>query len=145
MPKTGLVSRSLPSTRGHGDVQEDEHAEDARSRDPVRRGVDERGRARRGPGRPLVRSSYRGSRQAIARTVNETVSAATAPAIASSGEMGRSLAPPIPWASVIPSESHARSGQLTSSWTMTFSSSCDSTSTTPGSSMVSFRVVVPAP
>src|SRR6478735_5682545 len=51
-----------------------------------------------GAGRPDVAASYRGLRQATARTVNETTRAAVAPAIASSGEIGRSLAPPIPWA-----------------------------------------------
>src|SRR6478735_4632672 len=56
-----------------------------------------------GAGRPDVAASYRGLRQATARTVNETTSAAVAPAIASSGEIGRSFAPPIPWAIEMPS------------------------------------------
>ena len=44
-----------------------------------------------GAGRPDVAASYRGVRQATARTVNETTSAAVAPAIASSGEIGQVL------------------------------------------------------
>ncbi len=53
-----------------------------------------------GARRPLVAASYLGCRQATASTVNETTSAATAPAIASSGGIGRSAGPPSPWASV---------------------------------------------
>ena len=71
-----------------------------------------------GAGRPLVAASYRGVRHATARTVNEMTRAAVAPAIASSGEIGRSLAPPSPWASVMPSFAPQR----TSSWTITLSS-----------------------
>src|ERR671917_1854024 len=55
--------------------------------------------------RPLVAASYRGRRQAAARTVKETTRAATAPAMASSGGMGRSFAPPSPWARTEPSTS----------------------------------------
>ena len=56
--------------------------------------------ARPAPAGRSVAASYRGVRQARARTVNETTSAATAPAMASSGGIGRSAGPPRPWASV---------------------------------------------
>jgi hypothetical protein len=46
----------------------------------------------------VVAASYRGDRQATARTVKLMVRAATAPATASSVGIGRSLEPPTPWA-----------------------------------------------
>src|SRR3954465_13380826 len=57
-----------------------------------------------GAGRPFRSASYLGVRQATARTVKLTVSAATAPAMVSPSGMGRSFDPPIPWASTSPSE-----------------------------------------
>src|SRR6478672_2407790 len=101
MPKTGLVSRSLPSTAATAPYANTPRPTTRRA---TRNPVESTSRARRaGAGRPLVASSYRGLRQATARTVNETTRAATAPAIASSGETGRSFAPPMPCANGMPS------------------------------------------
>ncbi len=104
-----------------------------------------------GAGRPDVAASYRGVRQATARTVKLTVSAATAPATVSSSGIGRSFWPPMPWAKRSPSEPQdgetgSTEGYFTSSWTIVFSSSWDSTSTMPGRSIVNRgSVVVPEP
>ena len=139
MPKIGLVRRSWPRTAAI--------AENAKTAKPnVRAATPNAGAStirdsQAGAGRPLVAASYRGDRQATARTVKLTVSAATAPATASSVGIGRSFEPPIPWARM----SFSGLPYSTSSWTTTCSRSCDSTSTTPGLSMVSGRVVVPSP
>ena len=135
MPKIGLVSRSWPNDRGHRG--------DTKTAKPRTRAATPNGResttapATAGAGRPLVAASYRGVRQATARTVKLTVSAATAPAMASSGGIGRSFGPPIPWARM--SSQDGSSDPLTRlrAGRSTFSRSCDSTSTTPGLSMVS--------
>ena len=69
-------------------------------RDAERRGGRPAAAARPGAGRPPVAGSNLGVRQATARTVKETTSAATAPAMASCGGIGRSAGPPRPWANV---------------------------------------------
>src|SRR5690348_10563905 len=98
MPKIGLVSRSWPRIAAI--------AENAKIAKPMVRvttrkaGASTTRASHAGAGVPLVRSSYRGVRQAIARTVKLIVRAATAPATASSVGIGRSLEPPIPWARI---------------------------------------------
>ena len=59
-----------------------------------------------GSGRPCVRASYRGVRQATISTVNEITSAATAALIASDAGIGRSRAPPSPCIGTTITSSH---------------------------------------
>ena len=95
MPKIGLISGSLPN-HGTQPVKPVSSSPSAR-RAPRNQALSTARASQAGTGSP-ARSSYRGERQATASTVNEMVSAATAPAMASSGETGRSCAPPMPWA-----------------------------------------------
>ena len=107
-------------------------------------GESTRSRSQAGAGRPCVAASKRGVRHASASTMKETVSAAVAPAMASSGEIGRFFDPPTPCAEICPARLRTIA-QETSSWTMIFSRVCDSTSTMPGWSIPTMvRVVVPA-
>src|SRR3954453_17237357 len=102
-----------------------------------------------GAGRPVVSASYLGVRQASASTVKLTVRAATAPAMVSPSGIGRSFEPPIPWANTSPSAAPGDAVlkcYFTSSWTIVFSSACDSTVTMPGLSIVNGgNELVPAP
>ena len=99
MPNTGLVIMSLPKTAATAVKTKTTKPNTRRSnRNPVEVTIRF---SHPGAGRPLVAASKRGVRQATASTVNETTSAATAPEIASSSEIGRSCWPPIPWASTM--------------------------------------------
>src|SRR6478609_1004252 len=101
-PKNGLISRSLPKIAAAPTYRKNTKPS-TRSSGPNHGPstiVATHAGARRGS-RPSTLK--RGSRQARASTVNETASAAQAPAMAYSAGIGRSLAPPIPWAKILKS------------------------------------------
>src|ERR1700710_8671 len=110
MPKMGLVSRSLPRV---ATMTRYSNANRPTARSTTRNVVESTVLASQaGAVRPLVCAAYRGTRQASASTPKETATAMAAPSIASSGEMGRSCAPPRPWARVTRPEPSATSADF---------------------------------